>query len=99
MKQTRICEFFPSVHNSCDRLRHDLIKNNFRNGSLEKYTVERESFRKSGILNRFGCTCTCYNQIFNSPLVQSIRENHANIEKISDYEWQDMENQDPEDVF
>jgi hypothetical protein len=38
-------------------------------------------------------------EIFNSQLVQSIRETSANIEKISDYEWEDMENQDPEDVF
>ncbi|MGB6532363.1 MAG: hypothetical protein WBF33_30035 [Candidatus Nitrosopolaris sp.] len=38
-------------------------------------------------------------EIFNSPLVQSIREPSANIEKISDYEWEDMQNQDPGDVF
>jgi hypothetical protein len=38
-------------------------------------------------------------EIFDSPLVQSIRQKHATIEKISDYMWEDMENQDPEDVF
>jgi hypothetical protein len=38
-------------------------------------------------------------EILYSPLVQSIRENHANIEKIASYEWEDMENQDPGDVF
>ncbi|MGA9154830.1 MAG: hypothetical protein WBZ36_29955 [Candidatus Nitrosopolaris sp.] len=38
-------------------------------------------------------------EIFNSPLVQSIRETSANIEKISDFEWEDMENEDPGDVF
>ncbi len=38
-------------------------------------------------------------EIFNSQLVQSIREKHANIEKISDYEWEDMKKQDSEDVF
>jgi hypothetical protein len=38
-------------------------------------------------------------ETFETPLFQSIRENHANIEKISDYEWEDMENQDPGDVF
>jgi len=36
-------------------------------------------------------------EIFDSLLVQSIREKHANNEKISDCE--DMESQDPEDVF
>ena len=35
----------------------------------------------------------------NTSLVQSIRENHANFEKIASYEWEDMENQDPGDVF
>jgi hypothetical protein len=38
-------------------------------------------------------------EIFNSPLVQSIRQKHATIEIISDYEYEDMKNQDPEDVF
>jgi hypothetical protein len=38
-------------------------------------------------------------EIFGSPLVQNIRQKHATIEKISDYDWEDMENQDPEDVF
>jgi hypothetical protein len=38
-------------------------------------------------------------EIFYSLLVQSIREPSANIEKIASYEWEDMENQDPEDVF
>jgi hypothetical protein len=38
-------------------------------------------------------------EIFDSPLVQSIRQKHATIEKISEYVWEDMENQDPEDVF
>jgi hypothetical protein len=38
-------------------------------------------------------------EIFDSPLVQSIRQKHATIEKISDYVWEDMKNQDPEDVF
>jgi hypothetical protein len=38
-------------------------------------------------------------EIFYSPLVQSIREPSANIEKISDFEWEDIENQDPGDVF
>jgi hypothetical protein len=37
-------------------------------------------------------------EIFDSLLVQSIRETSANIEKISDFEWEDMENQDSEDV-
>ena len=40
-----------------------------------------------------------FNEIFNSRLVQSIREATANIEKISSFECEDMENQDPEDVF
>ena len=34
-----------------------------------------------------------------TPLVKSIREKHANIEKISDYEYEDMENQDSGHVF
>jgi len=38
-------------------------------------------------------------EIFNSPLVQSIRQKHATIKKISNSVWEDMENQDPEDVF
>ncbi|HXX95587.1 MAG TPA: hypothetical protein VEL11_00520 [Candidatus Bathyarchaeia archaeon] len=38
-------------------------------------------------------------EIFNSLLVQSIRENHANTEKISDFEWEDIEHQDSGDVF
>lgn len=38
-------------------------------------------------------------EIFNSLLVQSIRENHANTEKISDFEWKDIEHQDSGDVF
>ncbi|MGC2575781.1 MAG: hypothetical protein WA364_30110 [Candidatus Nitrosopolaris sp.] len=38
-------------------------------------------------------------EIFTSPLVQSIRKKHANIEKIASYEWEDIENQDSEDVF
>lgn len=38
-------------------------------------------------------------EIFSSGLVQSIRESTANIEKISSFEWEDMENQNPEDVF
>lgn len=38
-------------------------------------------------------------EIFNSPLVQSIREKHAKIEKNSDFEWEDMRNQDSEMVF
>jgi len=64
-----------------------------------KHNTECESFRRSGLLNHFECICNCYPEIFNSQLVQSIREKHANIEKISDFEWEDMENQDPEDVF
>lgn len=38
-------------------------------------------------------------EIFNSPLVRSIREKHANIEKNSDFVCEDMENQDSEVVF
>jgi hypothetical protein len=38
-------------------------------------------------------------EVFNSSLVRSIRKKHANIEKISDSEWGDMENQDSEDVL
>jgi hypothetical protein len=38
-------------------------------------------------------------RIFQSKLVQSIREATANIEKIRLYEIEEMENQDPEDVF
>ena len=38
-------------------------------------------------------------EIFSSRLVQSIREATANIEKISNFEWEDMENQDYGDVF
>jgi bifunctional DNA-binding transcriptional regulator/antitoxin component of YhaV-PrlF toxin-antitoxin module len=34
-----------------------------------------------------------------SSLVRSIRKKHANIEKISDFEWEDMENQDSGDVL
>ena len=34
-------------------------------------------------------------EIFDSPLVQSIRQKHATIKKISDSVWEDMENQDP----
>lgn len=38
-------------------------------------------------------------EIFNSRLVQSIRETTANIEKISSFDWEDMNHQDPKDVF
>jgi hypothetical protein len=38
-------------------------------------------------------------EIFNSRLVQSIRETTANIEKISSFEWEEMDHQDPKDVF
>jgi hypothetical protein len=38
-------------------------------------------------------------EIFDSPLVQTIREKHANIENIVSFEWEDIENQDSEDVF
>jgi hypothetical protein len=38
-------------------------------------------------------------EIFRSRLVQSIREATANIEKITFFEWEDMETQDYEDVF
>ncbi|MGC2572158.1 MAG: hypothetical protein WA364_11660 [Candidatus Nitrosopolaris sp.] len=38
-------------------------------------------------------------EIFNHLLVRSIRENHANTEKISDFEWEDIEHQDSGDVF
>jgi hypothetical protein len=38
-------------------------------------------------------------KIFKSRLVQSIRETTANIEKISSFEWEDMDHQDPKDVF
>jgi hypothetical protein len=38
-------------------------------------------------------------EVFSSRLVHSIREATANIEKISSFECEDMENQDPEDVF
>lgn len=65
-----------------------------------KHTTEcSRAFRKSGLLNRFDCICTCYTQIFKSSLVQSIRKTSANIEKIASYEWEDMENQDLEHVF
>ncbi|MGC1930753.1 MAG: hypothetical protein WA667_17420, partial [Candidatus Nitrosopolaris sp.] len=37
-------------------------------------------------------------ETFESPLVRSIREKHPNIEKISDFDWED-ENQDSEDVL
>jgi hypothetical protein len=57
-----------------------------------KHTTECESFRRSGLLNHFECICNYYPDIFESPLVQSLRENHANIEKITFYEWQDMKN-------
>jgi hypothetical protein len=63
MKESRICEFFPSVtHNGCDRRHHDLIKNNFEKGSLEKHTLQCKSFRRSGILGRSNCKCWCHDR-------------------------------------
>ncbi len=64
-----------------------------------KHATWCEYFRSSRVLNRHDCICNCYPEVFNSPLVQSIRENHANIEKIASYEWEDMENQNAGDVF
>src|SRR5215469_8999494 len=63
MKQTGICEFFPSgTHNGCDSPHHDLIKNNSMKGTLEKHSVECKSFRRSGILARNNCKCWCHDR-------------------------------------
>jgi len=38
-------------------------------------------------------------EIFNSKLVSSIRDATANLTKIQEYEIEEIENQDPQEVF